>query len=278
MQKFENDFQKNGFLHIKNLFSKDEIDTLRNKISNLKSLDKDVMSIDELRDYLLDERVLNILRSILGVDIVYFGDSCVKRDMDDGYRGFHRDSQLDFEDPSKTEYPVVRFGIYMQDHKNYGGGLKLRVGSHRHEYFGPQNLKRFLTGKPHGPLSLTALKIGKQINVEIEPGDFVVWSLRTWHSGHAVKIKLAPNLSISPRFEKYIPSSWAMPTIKPRMTIFASFGAPSKALEAYIAERSVHPSMIDHWKKCEFDKTEIVKLCESRGVKVRADGIFKNRT
>ncbi|MBC7427478.1 MAG: hypothetical protein H7336_02630 [Bacteriovorax sp.] len=273
--KILENYNRDGYVLLKNVFSPEEIRSIREKITNLSSLEGDVLSHESLREVLLDERVLEPLRIILKGKLVYFGDSCVQSEKKEGTRGFHRDSKEDFEDPTKTDYPIVRLGIYTQDHVQHGGGLKVRQGSYKREYFGKQNISRALFGKPYGPLSWKALRIGKSINLDIAPGDLIIWNLRTWHSGHAVRLKFFRRFSINPKLEKHIPKSFLRPSILPRMVIFSSFGVSSKELDTYVAERAKHPSNAEFWKKCKFDSPEVELLCLQKGIELKYDGIKK---
>lgn len=265
-------YNKDGYVVLKNVFSKQEIDACRDAISKLPSLRGDVLTHGSIRDILLDDRVIFLLKAILR-DVVYFGDSCIQSEKKEGFRSFHRDSQLDFEDPTKTEYPIVRLGIYMQDHTSFSGGLKVRKGSHRFEYVGKQNIFRVFFSKPHGPLSWKAIRFGKSVNLDIEPGDLAIWNLRTWHSGHAVRLKLFSKLSINPKLEKYIPKFLARPSVFPRMVIFSSFGSPSSQLDTYINERSNHPSNQEFWKECKFNTPDVLDLCRKKGIALRFDAL-----
>ncbi|HET6224943.1 MAG TPA: phytanoyl-CoA dioxygenase family protein, partial [Bacteroidia bacterium] len=148
-------FDQEGFLLIKNVFSKEEIaqirkdayaefelDTKKNltfrnasKLArNARFAKGDILSKEHLRKYLLDDRILFLVKKVLGGEPVYFGDSNYHFGV--GFRGFHRDNvdRTDRTAPDwQGEYPIVRLAIYLQDHKNYSGGLKIRVGSHINE-------------------------------------------------------------------------------------------------------------------------------------------------
>src|SRR3954462_4462530 len=91
----------------------------------------DILSKDELRYTVLDDRILHLVKTVLGGNPVYWGDSNYHFGV--GFRGFHRDNvdRTDMTAPDwDGDYPIVRLAIYLQDHKNYSGGLKIRVGSH----------------------------------------------------------------------------------------------------------------------------------------------------
>lgn len=271
-------FQKDGYVLIKGVFSPEEISDLRDKVLKLKNRDGDILSHDSLRHILLDDRVLAHVRNLLADRIVYCGDSSVNFVDGVGYRGFHQDSTDDFEDPITTECPIVRLGIYLQDHAHHSGGLKVRRGSHRHVYLGPVNLRRLLTGEPNGPLPQKAFRLGKGVNLDIEPGDLAIWNLRTWHTGNAVRLKWLPNLCLSPRVENYIPEWMLLPDIRPRAAFFATFGLPSARLETYIKERATHYSNEEHWKACRFDEPSIAAECAAKNIDLRFDGLTLSRS
>lgn len=275
------DFKRDGFVLIKGLFNTSETAEFKNILAELaktSNIEGDVLSTASLRPILLDDRILNILRILLGSRIVYFGDSTARYDANEGSRGFHKDSLGDFEDPSSTEHPVLRIGLYMQDHAIHSGGLKVRRGSHKHAFLGRSSLKRLLPDTTkENRLKLASFKLGRAINLASEPGDLVIWNHRTFHSGYAVRLKLWPSLCINPRLEKYIPKSWTRPNDGPRAVLFASFGAPSIGLDRFIKDRAEHYSNVDHWIASHFDDPEIVKLCNQKNVGLRFDGLEFSR-
>lgn len=274
-------YEKDGYVVIKGLFNTTEVAEFKSRIASLagtSSMAGDALSAPALRSIMLDDRILSVLKILLGPRVVYFGDSTVRYDANEGSRGFHKDSLSDFEDPSSTAHPVLRFGLYMQDHVGHSGGLKVRRGSHRHAFLGRSSLKRlFSSTSPHGPLKLASFRLGKAVNLDSEPGDLVIWNHRIFHSGYAVRLKAWPSLCINPRFEKYIPKSWTRPYEGPRAVLFASFGAPSVSLDRFIKDRAEHSSNVDHWKVSRFDDPEVVELCAAKGVELRFDGLELSR-
>ncbi len=169
------------------------------------------MSKDLIRPMLLDDRILNIVRQLLGQEIVYFGDSAFQFGV--GFRGFHRDNvdrEFNKGDDWKGDYPIVRFGIYTQDHKNYSGGLKVKQGSHKN-------------------------KTGKSVLLDIEVGDFAIWNLRTLHSGNAVRLKLFPNFVLD-YFERFVPSFLKVDESQERILAACSFAKKGPELDRYINE------------------------------------------
>ena len=88
-------FDRDGFLLIKNVFTKEEVDQIRkdayssfeedkkknltfkhpSKMSNAVYAKGDILSKDFLRKYVLDDRIIFLVKKVLGGDPVYFGDS-----------------------------------------------------------------------------------------------------------------------------------------------------------------------------------------------------------
>jgi hypothetical protein len=94
----------------------------------------DLLAKEELRalDYLVfHPKIVSLARLLLGPDLVYFGDSTVQ--VGQGRRGFHKDNVTRYDPQGadwKGDYPLLRIGLYLQDHTRWSGGLKVRAGSH----------------------------------------------------------------------------------------------------------------------------------------------------
>lgn len=244
-------FDEEGFLLIKNVFSKEEIAQIRkdayasfeqdkkknltfkhpSKMSNAVYAKGDILSKDELRQWLLDDRILHLVKVVLGGNPVYFGDS--NYHFGTGFRGFHRDNvdRTDMTAPDwEGNYPIVRLAVYLQDHKNYSGGLKIRIGSHINS-----------SGKP--------------VFVDSEEGDVVIWNLRTMHSGNAVRFKFFKNLMVNKATrEGMIPAFMKKDQQKERATLFMTFALRSKHLDRYIQKIMVdREDHMDYLKASRFD-------------------------
>jgi hypothetical protein len=266
-------FDKEGYLLIKNVFNKEEISQIRKNAYNSLGEDNkrgltfrhpsnrvnavfvkgDLLSKDSLRHLIWDERILSIVKQVLGGSPVYFGDSNYQFGL--GFRGFHRDN-VDRNDLTASdwdsEYPLVRIGIYLQDHKRFSGGLKVKIGSHIN-------------------------KSGKSVIIDSEEGDLVVWNLRTIHSGNAVRLKIFNNFSIDrARIEAMIPSYLKLDEQKERVSLFLTYGLKSKHLDRYIEKHVLGREDIkSHLKASKFDlkvfelakqnKLEILKLIPEYG-------------
>jgi hypothetical protein len=256
-------FDKDGFLIFKNLFTSNEIEQLRLdcykqyeddfakgltydiKNTNARSVKGDLLSKKHLKKVLLDDRVVNIAKGLLGPDVVYFGDSNFQLGV--GHRGYHRDNvDRDFNSGPdwEGEYPIIRFGLYMQDHTKYSGGLKVQRGTHK---------------KP----------TGESIILDINIGDLVVWNLKTRHSGNAIRLKLLSNLPID-YLEKRVPDFLKKDESKERVACFFTFGLKGKHLDRYVSEYlSKAKAALDNIKNSPLD-IETKKELETKGI-----GIFK---
>ena len=258
-------FDKDGYLLIKNVFTKEEIAQIRkeaytsleedkkknltfmhsSKKSNAVYVKGDILSKDHLRHVVLDERIIYIVKTVLGGDPVYFGDGNYHFGV--GFRGFHRDNvdRTDLTAPDwQGEYPIVRLGIYLQDHKNYSGGLKVKAGSHIN-------------------------KSGKSILVDSEEGDVVIWNLRTIHSGNAVRLKLFPDFSIDrARLEAMVPTFLKKDQQRERVSIFLTYALKGKHLDRYIEKHVLGREDIKGSLKVSKFDPKIFELAKQKNLEV----------
>ncbi|HXA02855.1 MAG TPA: phytanoyl-CoA dioxygenase family protein [Cytophagaceae bacterium] len=214
-------FWHDGFLLIKNVFTKDEISNFRRAAyDTLEESEKDgsvvksphgpakiimgdLLSKPKLKQVLLDDRIVKIASDILKAPLVYFGDSSMQIGL--GARGMHKDNanRVDQNDSDwQGNYPIIRFGIYLQDHKKYSGGLKVKRCSHNY----------------------VSVKKGKTVLLDTEIGDVAVWSLRTTHSGNAVRLRFLPNLPLPVPIEMRLPSWLKQEEEQERVSFFLSYG------------------------------------------------------
>lgn len=257
-------FERDGYIVVPSVFSEAEIAQFRKRAytqfaedeaAGLKYDNKyapnanftygDLLSKNHLREILMDERILQIAKALLGEVVIYFGDS--NYNLGTGIRGFHRDNvdrAYNGGPDWRDEYPILRMGVYLQDHTLHSGGLKVRAGSHKAE---------------SGPVHF----------VNTKPGDVAVWSLRTQHSGNAVKIKGFPNLSINRGgMEGAIPNFLKREQEAERISLFLSFARKAPLLDRYIKEymqrREDVRANVAHSKWPEVAK----QLAQSRGVEL----------
>jgi len=259
-------FEENGFLIVKQVFSPSEIADFRKKAYEQYALDTqkkldfqlpnlptkakyakgDLLSKELFHQVLLDDRILKIARTILGSDdLIYFGDSSYQ--IGTGLRGFHRDNidrtNLDGED-WKGEYTLIRLGIYLQDHKSYSGGLKIKAGTHKQAD-------------------------GKVVFVDSEIGDVVLWSLKTIHSGNAVRLKFFPNYSInSAGKENLVPQFLKKDQQQERISLFMTFALKSNHLNHYINEYTrKRADMIAH-AKASIHQPDALAIAKQKNIEI----------
>ena len=261
-KKFDNE----GYLLVEHVFSAAEIEQFRKlayeqyEIDKAKKLDfqlpnlptkakyikGDLLSKEKLYPILLDDRILEIARTILGSnDLVYFGDSSFQ--IGTGLRGFHRDNidRTDLNGPDwKGEYTLIRLGIYLQNHKHYSGGLKIKAGSHKHAD-------------------------GKAVFVGNEVGDVALWSLKTLHSGNAVRLRCFPEFSINKAGrESMVPGFLKKDQEHERISLFMTFALRSSHLDRFIQEYTMkRPEIAEHAKASVYSSNAL-ELAKKKHVEI----------
>ena len=257
-------FEKQGYGIARSVFSRDEVASLRADVYKQLETDQkkglvyqvppfkaqfvngDLLSKELLYRVLLDDRILSIAQSALGAkDLVYFGDSSYQTGT--GSNGFHRDNidRSDLNAPDwQGKYTLLRLGIYLQDHSNFSGGLKIRTGSHR-------------------------ASTGKAVFVNSKVGDVVFWDLKTLHSGNAVRLKAMPDFSVNVAIaERLIPGFLRKEEEQERISMFMTFAVKSAHLHRYLTEYTLkRKDTIDH-AKASVRSAEAIALAAQKNVRV----------
>lgn len=255
-------FEQQGFVVLKQAFTKDEIEDFRELAYKQLEIDKqkdnvysipksqafyvkgDLLSKELLGKIVLDNRVLNLVRTVLGSnEITYFGDGSYQIGV--GLRGYHRDN-IDREYNNGPdwdgEYDIVRVGLYLQDHKKYSGGLKVKLGTHHN-------------------------KTGTSTILEIEEGDLVIWNLRTEHSGNAVRLKLLSDLPID-YFERFVPSFLKKDEHRERIACFFSYAKNGKHLQRYFEKYlQVNTNILEGLKRSRLN-TVTLEDAKAKGLEI----------
>lgn len=248
-------FDQDGFLLLKNVLSAEEVKQLRHVAYKTVKEDEQkgtlfmhrfaknhlgcLTNIPEFKSLILNDKIIDIAKKILGEKPVFFGDSIFEIGI--GSRGFHKDTserKIQNHPDWTEEYPIIRIALYLEDHENYSGGLKVRVGSN----------------------TTVKTNIGKPYIIPSNAGDAVVFSLRTTHAGNAVRLKLAPNLSLHNSIEKRVPNFLKLPEEKERISIFLTFGLKSGALNRYMNFMRNHPIYQQRIEKSEYSESLINEL------------------
>jgi hypothetical protein len=291
---FMNEVDVNGLSVIKGLLSQEEVQNFRDTIlREEKNFTKD--TLDENREFyahlifkknfikkiLLNPQIIKYVKDILGDDICFFGDSSLNKREGDKYTNtgnFHVDSKSDDDDPATTEYKILRVGVYLQDTKNYSGGLKIRWGSHKHICFkgGVRSILYSIKKLLNGQRTLSSFKLGKMHNLEILPGDVAFWNLRLHHCGNSKRNRFFPDICLHPFLDRNLPKSMFLPLEKRRLVFFSMFGVPSKELNNYLANRLDGNRNFSFWKNLGITYTEAASLFKERGVQLIDIDNFKS--
>ena len=243
-------FWENGYQIVRNVYSRDEIQRIREAALASKSRGPgDLLSNPRLRSVLTDGRLVNIARQILGSDDIWYGgDSSFT--INSGQRGFHKDN-TDRNDGNAPDwqggrYTILRFGIYLQDHSRHTGGLNLRAKSH----------------------NLVPLTEGKNIYVRTRVGDVGVWSLRTTHSGNGALLKFPrwkhPEPSQIPKLPKWL-------VAKPdgdRVAVFAALGLNDAHHDRYVEYLKSRTYMVESYRASKYDEEALAEARQA-GLNVR---------
>jgi hypothetical protein len=190
-----------------------------------------------------------VVKSLLGTEHpVYFGDSSYSIGFEGG-TGFHKDNPDKFNGNGpdwKTPYTIIRMGIYTQDHKDYSGCLALR-------------------DKSHNSVSITT---GKPFLAPTEPGDLVIWTLRTTHSGYGKRLKFASNFFVPLRFYRFIPEFLFKPEEKIRNVLFLTYAKENdNHLHRYVRYLKNRRYMMEIWQNSVF-KPEIIARAKRSGLEI----------
>lgn len=265
-------FRREGYLRIPNVFPEAELERVQETIRGLGRNPRLVFSARDatkfrgslhnyrgLEGYPFDDRILDVVRSVLGDAFVYFGDSSVQ--MGQGPRGLHRDNIHRFNPLGPDwvgNYPIVRLGVYFGDFEHDSGGLKLVPRSHRPLVpFLPTGFHRllnrgtrWLTPPFRWARDLVAIVQGGK-NVPSHTGDLLIWSFRLLHSGNAVKLRRHPTWALPVWIEKRVPESWRQPGNAERMVFFLAYARPGEHLTRYLEGR--RPGDLLQWKHVRWD-------------------------
>ena len=244
-------FWEDGFILVRRLFAPEEVATFRARALARTNRRGDLLSDAELRRLLLDQRLLGVVRQLIGEDVVYFGDSSAM--IGDTAPGFHKDN-VDKDDPNgpdwRGRYPLVRFGVYTQNHVRAPDGLDVRAGSHLH----------------------CSTRVGRHVYLQTSPGDVVFWNLRTSHSGGGMTVMGRPlnPESIVGKVMRRLPALRDKPQSE-RVAMFGTFGAPSPQLDRYIAYLRTRLYAVEGWKASPYDEAALA-AARAAGLVVRDMG------
>ncbi len=294
--------EKYGFCIVKGLFSAERMREMEALMAEewKRGTSRDLMSSDQLRPVILDDKILRIANALLGKELVYYGETSMNYEPEAGkiannpFRTLHADARGTPADINKTWDPApgqvyrgYRFGIYFRDYTRYSGGLKVAPGSHhlgQTKFKPPRGLRNFF-GKhrvdlPDGSSIKIPTASYELYDIASEPGDLVIFSLRVFHSAGAARLKQNPNYAMHPAIEndlwKSQPDLFHPYPSGGRNTLFFDYAAPGEEIDLYIKWRAwrSYNSGGDNVEEFNFDDERIVREAAAKGISMRFDKIM----
>ena len=227
---------KYGFCVIRNLLSHEEVEKYRSAIQKITDKNygatrneggrfyqsQDIYNYPEIWGYIVNDRLLNILRNLLGPKIYYLHNSeasqysKITKDINNG--SWHRDSPCrrsgrgpDWDDD--LPYNVVTAITYLEPNSETNSGVSVIPASHKKNYAHTfSNLLRVFDFKTKNIKLLRGIREKIQnyigINCRTDPGDCAIFFTNLFHT--------------------------SLPTKGTRRAIFARYGADGKHSKNYV--------------------------------------------
>lgn len=209
-------FLKFGFCVVRNLFDDKEIEKYRHEINEICEKKGTTYALDlynyrKIWDYILNDRLLSILRNLLGSNIYYLHDTTVMQNnlVKPNTYSWHRDNPCRISgkgpDWDKDEpYNVVSTITYLSPNEETGSGISVIPFSHKKTYAHTlSNILRIFHYKTKNIKLLKGIRslIEKKISVIIrtDPGDCAIFLCNLFHAGLPSR-SLRPRQSIQTRF------------------------------------------------------------------------------
>ena len=239
--------EERGWVVLRQVFSQSEIEEFRRDVlaSERDAFAGDLLSNPRLSRVLLDDRILRISRALLRGQPTYFGDSSYYSSNTAAFSiGFHKDNPDKFrqEGPDwQSRHPLLRMGIYLQDHTEHSGGLALRDRSH----------------------NTVDCTVGVPFAVPSRKGDVVVWWLRTSHSGFVSRLRAVPKVFLPLTVQNVLtvrnktsyrpPAFLFRPQEFPaRLALFMTLGVDGKPLRRYVEYLKTRRYAVLIWKHSHY--------------------------
>ena len=207
------------------------------------------------------------IKILLNDEEVYYWGYSSFRYNEKTYRSTHNDAKNDDDNPFKTFYPLLRIGVYLQDHEKFSNGLKIFKGS-KHSYnYGRTLLKKALKEKDFRYLIPQTLR---PVNVDTKPGDVVIWNLRTCHSANALRLKYFNKISLNPiienLLEKFIPKIFE-PNEKERQLYFQLW-CNGQSTEELLRDNIQHSEIFATINNSDLDDQDLISKSKSLGLNI----------
>ena len=241
-------FWERGYTVLPGFYTPDEVAAFREGAYASRDQGGDLLVNPHLRQVLLDGRMVEVARRLLGTDdIVYLGDSSFT--INGTQRGFHKDNtdRLDPKAPDwEGRYTQLRFGIYCQDHSEHTGGLSVRVGSH----------------------DIPNTTDGENVYVKTRPGDLAVWSMRITHSGNGMLLRDPQAPYPLPSEQGRFSPEEVAPADGDRIAVFVHLGANDSHAQRYGDYLKTRTYIVDAWRKRPYEAADL-EAARAVGLTVR---------
>lgn len=276
--------KKDGYLIIKKFINANKVLYLRKALKD--SRNEECLANKKLNYFPVNKKIVKVMNKLLEGKIYYpFLSTAVNNiyQSQDKKPFMHTDARFEDFDYNKN-YNIYNTGIYLQDHENYSGGLKVRPGSHKkiaiegNAYYKKilfilKELIKKLVGKNPNLGFLQILRTllpYKSINLKINAGDLVIWNMRLHHSGHNIRVIGLKNLSFSTYLEKII-SKFNFMILKnklERFAIFTVYIGRGFYKNQYINEQKKRPQLIKFWKNSNINFNTLKKKLAGENIEL----------
>lgn len=299
--KLKKKYEEDGYLFIKNFFSKKEVNEIYDSFKTTKFISEivsspELTSLDISKIIFENTKLLDILKNIIGDDITYFGSGSMIGNKPQNkilWRRMHTDTRghsnnpngKTYYDPSKKDWPTFDVFIYMENFEEYSGCLKVVKGSHKKFLPTIGNFIKIFFNisknwKFDGTYSIKSIPFSylfKMRNIKSKPGDLFIFNHALNHSPNSLLLKGFENLVLPVFLEnflyKFFPILFKEFSEKRRM-ISCTFGKKSVELDNFIKSRVQFLSK-DYLKESKFFENQ--EFTDSlRKKKINCDLSLKN--
>jgi hypothetical protein len=255
-------YKRDGFLLVKGVLTPAEVTHYRDVGGTQHA---ELALLPELKNFWADPRVLSMTRRLLGESITYFGEGNYRGTLlvDETQTGgrLHHDAKGTLahlfnrqHPPTPEPYPILSIGFYLQDHARFGGGLKVVPGSHQMD---------------SSDIDLAKLSY---YDIPSEPGDAVIFCLKTLHAAHAMRLKTGEALSPPEQALRYARDPDAfLHKSRDRRVIFVDFAGSTDLADIFIKNRALHPSNLKDGFADIAIGGAFMEAAERTGVRLRLD-------
>lgn len=277
-EKERNKLKRDGYLIIKKFIDANKVAYLRKALKNFNK--QETLANKKLNYFSVNNKIIKIMNYILRGKIYYPFLSIAVNNM---YQTQNKKSfihnDVRFEDFNfDNDYNIYNVGIYLQNHTDYSGGLKVRPGSHKKIIIEGQNyFKKILlfcktvVYKPDNVSFFQILRTllpYKSVNLKINAGDLVIWNMRLHHSGNNIRVKFIKNFSLSTYVENIIPNFMILKNSLDRFAILTVYIGEGAYKNQYINEQIKRPQHVEFWKNSNINFEILQKKIKNKNIQL----------